>query len=178
MIRNIPHFQEENRINQLGLMPAETYGICLDYVVITCVDIVFLYHDRLLVGKRNTYPRKGWWIIGGRMHAGESPLNAVSRKANQEANIRADPSRFIFINAYSTCFSTRQQEPRQHGLHSVNLTYTLKLTNDEADSLRLTSSEYDEWTWIDLDALRQRLELDNELDQALLAIAQDAVSSV
>ncbi|MGB3495684.1 MAG: NUDIX domain-containing protein, partial [Elainellaceae cyanobacterium] len=173
MTRVVPHFQEANRMNQNGLLPLETYGQCLDYVVITCVDIVFFHRDQLLIGKRKTYPKRGWWIIGGRMYAGESPLEAVARKADQEANVQVDQSRFLFVNAYSTCFATRQQEPQHHGLHSVNLTYTLTLTDQEAEQLRLTSSEYDEWAWVSLEDLRHRLDLADSLDQALWAIAYD-----
>lgn len=178
MTNIVPHFQEENRVNQSGLMSLEAYSTCLDYVVITCVDIVFFHRDQILVGKRKTYPKKGWWIIGGRMYAGESPLDAVSRKASQEASLQIDDSRFFFLNAYSTCFATRQQEPRHHGLHSVNLTYALELTEEEAHRLTLVSSEYDEWAWVGLEELRQRLNLDDAMDQALLAIAQDAFSTL
>lgn len=169
----VPHFEESGRINKDGLLPTEIYKLALDYLVITCVDIVFLYQNQILLGKRNQYPRKGWWVIGGRMFAGENPKVSVQRKAQQEAGLILNAERFEYINAYSTCFSLRSQEPQNNGLHSVNLTYKTKLTLSEKNQLRLVYSEYDQWQWIELNAVSKLLNSNDELDQALLRIVQD-----
>ncbi|NET06335.1 MAG: NUDIX domain-containing protein [Symploca sp. SIO2B6] len=169
----VPHFEESGRMNKDGLLPAEIYRLALDYLVITCVDIVFLYQNQILLGKRNQYPRKGWWVIGGRMFAGESPKFSVQRKARQEAGLNLDAERFEYINAYSTCFSLRSQEPQEHGLHSVNLTYKTKLTQTEKNKLQLVHSEYEQWQWFELNAVSKLLDSNNELDRALLRIVQD-----
>lgn len=159
-------------------MPLEAYAIALDYIVFTCVDIAFTYQKQILLAKRNRYPRKSWWIVGGRMMAGESPLEAVCRKAWEEAGLKElSPERFRFIGAYSTCFALRDQEPVQHGSHTVNLTYQIELTEVEKTQLVLTQAEYDaEWHWVAWDSVEGLLK-DNALDQCLLNIVQNLSST-
>ena len=148
--------------------------MALDHLVITCVDIVVLHSNQVLLARRNTYPRKSWWVIGGRMVAGENPLQTAQRKALEEARLSLTAERFRYLAAYSTCFARRQQPPVQHGSHSVNLTYCVQLTGDEKQQIRLKQEEYEaDWTWIKLDVVSQLLDSDAAIDRALLAIIQD-----
>ena len=172
------HFAETGRRNPTtpaDRMPEPAYAIALDHLVFTCVDIVFCHQGSILLARRNRYPRKTWWIIGGRMVAGESPLEAVQRKAQEEAglaNLVGD--RFWFLGVYSTSFACREQTPRNHGSHSVNLTYAIELTEPERTNLRLISSEYDpDYQWIKLDQVMSWVNPNDSLDQALLAIVHD-----
>ncbi|MDB9314128.1 hypothetical protein PN462_13535 [Spirulina sp. CS-785/01] len=81
-----------------------------------------------------------------------------------------------FVNVYSTCFATRTQPPRDHGLHSVNLVYGVSLTDAERKQVVLTASEYEDWGWFSLEALWDKLDLSYSLDVALLTMAQEAFS--
>lgn len=157
------------------LMPEVAYSSALDYIVFTCVDIAFLYGDRLLLAKRNHYPRKSWWIIGGRMVAGETPIQTAQRKASEEAQLHhLAAERFQYIGVYSTSFAFREQAPMHHGSHSVNLTYQVTLSESETQLLQLTSSEYDSnYQWIRLEQISELADPHSPLDQALLQIAQD-----
>lgn len=177
------HFAETGRRNPTtpaDRMPEPAYAIALDYLVFTCVDIVFCHQGSILLARRNRYPRKTWWIIGGRMVAGESPLEAVQRKAQEEAglaNLVGD--RFRFLGVYSTSFACREQAPRNHGSHSVNLTYAIELTDAEKANLQLISSEYDpDYQWVALDQVMHWINPNDSLDQALLAIVHDLKSCV
>ena len=176
---HVPHFEESGRINRDVTdssnfwMPIDTYSMVLDTVVLTCVDIVFVHHTMILLGQRNRYPMKGWWIIGGRMFAGESPDGAVQRKAKEEAGLEIERSRIQFFGLYSTCFATRHQPPVDHGLHSVNLAHLIEITDDEKDQIRLTSAEYDAWTWISQDEVTAFLNLDRIFDRALNQMLND-----
>jgi ADP-ribose pyrophosphatase YjhB (NUDIX family) len=178
----VPHFQESGRINPVSIqdrMPAPAFGIALDHLVITCVDLVFVNRDRLLLARRNQYPRKSWWIIGGRMVAGESPIQTAQRKACQEAHLaHLAPDRFRYLGAFSTCFARRTQAPQHHGLHSVNLTYQLSLTDAEIAQIQLIPTEYEAaYKWVNLDEMETFLAAETSgtrdaMDQVLLAIGQ------
>ena len=176
---HVPHFEEPGRINRditvssNFWMPTDTYAMVLDTVVLTCVDILFVHQGRILLGKRNRYPKKGWWIIGGRMFAGEAPDGAVQRKAKEEAGLAIERSRIQFFGLYSTCFATRHQPPIDRGLHSVNMAHLIEITDEEKYQIRLTSTEYDEWTWISQSGIATLLNLDKEFDRALNQMLND-----
>ena len=114
------------------------YGRALDTVVIACVDGVLWHGNQVLLGWRNQDPRRGWWIVGGRMQVGESPVQAAQRKLRDEANLDLEGDRIQFVGVYSTQFATRRQPPTYHGLHSINLVHAVRLT--DAESAQLTYS--------------------------------------
>lgn len=176
---HVCHFEEPGRINRDVTvrsnfwMPTDTYSMVLDTIVLTCVDIFFVHQGRTLLGKRNRYPKKGWWIIGGRMFAGESPDGAVQRKAKEEAGLEIGRSRIQFFGLYSTCFATRHQPPVDHGLHSVNLAHLVEISDEENDQIQLTNTEYDEWTWVSQSEMTAFLKLDQVFDGALHQMLAD-----
>ena len=171
--KSIPHFQEKNRLNPYtpdDRMPIETYSEALDYLVIGCVDLVFTCQSQVLLAQRDRPPRASWWLIGGRMTAGERPEQAAIRKAAEEASLEISPDRLQWIGVYSTCFATRFQAPQQHGLHSLNLTYRVELDTAEKNAIVLDRSEYCAWEWIELERVSDRLEADDGMDEALLHV--------
>lgn len=177
-IYKVQHFAETGRINPktaADRMPDADYGVALDYLVFTCVDLIFFRQNQILLARRNRYPRKTWWIVGGRMVAGESPIEAAQRKAAEEAGLESLVSdRFQLIGVYSTSFAFREQEPMHHGSHSVNLTYFVELSEVEKQSLTLISTEYEAgYRWVDLEQVINLVNPDDSLDQALLAIVHD-----
>lgn len=182
-IYNVLHFAETGRINPKtpsDRMPEAEYATALDYLVFTCVDLIFYCQDHILLARRNRYPRKSWWIVGGRMVAGESPLATAQRKAAEEAGLEELVSdRFQFIGVYSTSFAFREQAPTHHGSHSVNLTYLVELTDLEKQHLTLISSEYEAgYQWVELDHVIDLINPDDSLDQALLAIVHDVKARI
>ncbi|MBL1175091.1 MAG: NUDIX hydrolase [Pantanalinema sp. GBBB05] len=144
-------------------------------MVITCVDLAFVREGQLLLAQRTRYPRSSWWLIGGRMVAGESPIAAAQRKAAEEAQlVGLGAERFQFLGVYSTCFAMREQEPRQHGSHTVNLTYRVQLTAVEQAQVQLSQAEYNShYRWLALSAVEQILDLSNPIDHALQTIVHD-----
>jgi ADP-ribose pyrophosphatase YjhB (NUDIX family) len=161
-------------------MPEQEYAAALDYLVFTCVDLVFLYQRQILLARRNHYPRKAWWIVGGRMVAGESPLETAQRKAAEEAGLDTlNGDRFQFVGVYSTSFAFREQAPSHHGSHSVNLTYLVELTEAEQQHLQLIATEYEaDYCWVTLDQVMTLVDPDDSLDQALLAIVHDVKTRI
>lgn len=167
----IPHYRESERTYQVNVdarLPKEVFSQALDHIVIACVDLVFTYQQQVLLAKRRTYPQKSWWVIGGRMIAGESPLAAAQRKAEQEAALILTDDRCQYIGTYSTCFAQRQQAPQERGLHSLNITYQVRLTAPEKAALQLDTEEYDCWQWCTYPDVLRLVNPTKALNQALL----------
>lgn len=169
----LPHFQDPDRLNPVSSgdrLPAEIYSQALDHLVIACVDIVLTYQTEIFLAKRNHPPRPSWWILGGRMVAGEAPLIAASRKIREEAALNISGDRLQFIGVYSTCFTHRQQPPQQNGLHSLNITYQVELTAVEKAQLKLLTTEYERGEWMDGDRIYSLLNDQIVMDKALLQV--------
>ncbi|WP_010469922.1 NUDIX domain-containing protein [Acaryochloris sp. CCMEE 5410] len=176
----VPHYHEPERTYQADLdarLPTEVFSQALDHLVITCVDLVFTHQCQVLLAKRCTYPQKSWWVIGGRMIAGESPLQAAQRKAKEEAGLAIATDRFQFVGVYSTCFAHRQQAPQDRGLHSLNLTYLVALTDSERPLLCLDPKEYQEWQWYSHREATLQLKASQVMDQLLLSLL-DRINSM
>jgi 8-oxo-dGTP pyrophosphatase MutT (NUDIX family) len=174
------HFQEQGRFNPAApgdRLPASVYGTALDHLVIACTDLVFTYKNRVLLAQRDRPPRASWWIIGGRMAAGEAPIAAALRKASEEAQLHLSDDRLRYIGVYSTCFATRHQPPQQNGLHSLNVTYHIELTETEQAAIVLDSEEYSDWRWVENGEIASMLASDeaknDAMDQALLQVIRD-----
>jgi ADP-ribose pyrophosphatase YjhB (NUDIX family) len=175
---DVLHFEEKGRTNpgrSGDQMPETEYATALDFLVFTCVDIAFTCKKQVLLEKRNQYPRKSWWIPGGRMITGESPLETAQRKALEEVQLTdLLPKRFKFIGVYSTCFAFRAQKPFENGAHTVNLTYQAELTDAEKSRLITNPKKPDsEWKWVGFNAIGQLLEPNNPIDQCLINIVQN-----
>ncbi len=163
-----------NPVSPDDRMPEAVYSMALDFLVFACVDIAFIHQQQMLLAKRNTEPRSSWWIVGGRMVAGEAPKATAMRKAHQEAQLaNLDADRFRCIGVYSTCFAVRRQAPKHHGSHSLNVTYQIELTSAEKEQLRLRSDEYDTWQWMKRNEVEGLLNPHDELDRALLTTVRD-----
>jgi ADP-ribose pyrophosphatase YjhB (NUDIX family) len=176
---HVPHFEEPGRINRDRRVPEnfwmspDTYAQVLDTVVITCVDVLFVHGHQVLLGKRNRHPCYGWWVIGGRMLAGESPLVAVQRKVKEETRLEIGRSRIQFFGVYSTAFATRHQSPIDNGLHSVNLAHFITISDEEKRQISLTRAEYDAWVWVTQQTLSTLLTGDRPIDSILHQIITD-----
>ncbi|MGD1939000.1 MAG: NUDIX domain-containing protein [Cyanophyceae cyanobacterium] len=165
---NVPHFSEGSPQFSRVFLESTVYGQSLDALVIACVDVVLIWGDHVLLGQRKQPPRDDWWVIGGRMVHGESPLKAAQRKLQEEAGLTdIKESRLEFIGVLSTRFSERSQPPQHHGLHSINLTYRLKLTDAEGQGIQLDSAEYGRCQWFTLPEISHHLQNSLEMDRAL-----------
>lgn len=172
----LPHFQDDDRFNPVSSgdrLPTQTYSQALDHLVIACVDIVLTYQTEIFLAKRKYPPRSSWWILGGRMVAGEAPLVAASRKVWEEAALNVEGDRFQFVGVYSTCFAHRQQFPQTNGLHSLNITYQVELTSTQKAQLQLSTSEYEGGEWMTGDRIYALLNDQIVMDKALLQIIDD-----
>jgi len=73
---------------------------------IVSVEAMIVTDDGLLLLKRNNKPVKGeWWFPGGRIHKGESLLDALRREVKEETNLEI--SNCKLINVYSRVLPER-----------------------------------------------------------------------
>ena len=142
----------------------EIYGQILDSIAVACADTILTCDNKVLLAKRNLEPRSDhWWYTGGRMIAGENPVEAAKRRLFEEAKLDiADISRFKFFNVYSAYYPIRHQAPRENGAHTINITYTVEITPEEKEKFDLTKSEYASSEWIEINKVMEFLEKEGE----------------
>lgn len=171
------HFREPERIdpiNATDTLSEEIYGVALDHLVIACVDVALICQNQVLLVQRNRHPRPSWWIVGGRMIAGEDPKQTAIRKTAQELGLyELDADRLHYVSSYSTCFAFRHQAPQHHGSHTLNITYSLALTADEREKIVIHPDEHQTWRWMQLDEVIGLLDTNQVMDRALLSVMQD-----
>lgn len=126
-----------NRKQSSTYVSPALYKKILDSVPVPCVDAVIVNGEKFLLGKRANQPAKGkWWLIGGRIHKGETLVRAVKRKAREETGrtIRS----VKFLDNTETIF--RNSHFRGVTSHTVNSIFvvrvsTTKFKNDEQHSV-------------------------------------------
>lgn len=177
MSPELPHFVEPDRLNPVAphdRMPEEVYRAALDHLVIACVDVVLTHQGQVFLLKRDRYPHPSWWVLGGRMVAGESPQAAALRKLKQDVHLEGvEATRLHKVGVYSTCFAKRHQAPQENGSHTLNITYQLELTAEELEKLVWNPAEYRNGQWVDRNQVApifDRLEI---MERALLRVLQD-----
>ncbi len=128
-------------------LPDEVYAQTIRSFVIVCVDVVITSrqsgHSALWLAKRKVKPWSGWWLIGGRMYAGEDPIPAVQSVFKRETSLEINPGRFSLVQVSSFLWKDRQQEPQDAGSHNLSLTFMLDLIPSELSAVQLDTDEYD-----------------------------------
>jgi colanic acid biosynthesis protein WcaH len=72
-------------------IPDRLYQTVVQMMPIPCVDLVIRDEatEILLVRRRNQPARDEWWFPGGRVHFGETRVDAAQRKLAEECGLRA-----------------------------------------------------------------------------------------
>lgn len=121
----------------------EEYSKAISALVFVCSDTLPICNGRIFLAKRRAKPLSGcWWVIGGRMLFGETSQQAAARCFNRETKLDLSLSRFKKFGAYMIMWSTRAQEPKNVGTHSVILEHVVELSESELQSIQLDEKEY------------------------------------
>lgn len=148
-----PHYITGNYVPSCTFLDDEKYGICLDNIVKACCDILLLdEQNRVLIGKRNTFPQKAWWYgCGGRMKPGESPIDSMKRLLKRELRIDLTlEAKLDFVGAYSYVWGMRHEPPQNHGAADISIVHSLSLPSDsglQSDHL------FDDHKWVSTDEI-------------------------
>jgi ADP-ribose pyrophosphatase YjhB (NUDIX family) len=152
----IAHYDTDNYEPNETFLDDGMYGKALDTFVKACVDAVIIQQREdgmdweMLLGKRNIEPYKNWWTFGGRMRAGETPLDSLFRNLNRDLKIRESNIRSVdFLTLGSFSWGTREQEPKNNGTCDIILFHMIQLTSQwSITDFTYTPMEYDEIQWV------------------------------
>lgn len=126
-------------------LPDEEYSRALSTFVFACADTIVISDERpkkLVLAKRKNEPMAGhWWTFGGRMQFGEAFTEAAARIFKKETRI-IWPSRWKIVGTYNFMCSTRTQEPKDAGSHSIVILHAILLQPGIIDLMRLDPKEY------------------------------------
>lgn len=158
---------EKDFVPQDRFLIDEEFAAACDALVKTCADILVLSpdHKRVLLGKRDQYPMKGWWEIGGKMDPGETPKESCSRNIKRELRLDIDPTRFHFIGTSNNAWVRRQQPPQENGVHDFIVIHFLRLEPAEVSVIDHNlffyqyHEEYDHLEWFDIETLPEKKEM-------------------
>ena len=164
-LAGIPHFVTGEYTPHHSFLPDDEYGRCLDNVVKACTDLIVYRTDtdgdgvRVLIGKRVVQPQPDWWYgCGGRMKAGETIFESAARTMKREMGLALDAAslqpvrgggRFRVVGSYHYTWQFRQQAPGDHGTADVSTVVAIELTAAEIEGLKMNTTEYSDWAWVE-----------------------------
>ena len=104
--------------NSNNHLPEKFYQDVLSSIPVPCVDAIIIYKNKFLLGKRINEPAKGkWWLIGGRIHKGETMKKAVKRKVQEETKLKIKTVEFLTND--ETIFKTSHLGVSSHTINSI-----------------------------------------------------------
>ena len=110
-------------------------------VPIVSVDLLVRHNGKLVLGKRRYEPAKGYWFVpGGRVHKGETRIQAVHRIADEELGLSVEV--IESIGAYEHLYTTAEVKGVD-GKHYLANGYVVDsvdgglISDDQHDEIRL-----------------------------------------
>ena len=120
-----------------------------------CADI--LVQDdatgEVLLVRRTGHPQPDWWFLGGRMRAGESPLDAARRNLAREAGLDIAPGRLAPLCVVSMLWERRRQPPARNGTADVSVVFVTRATAAQRAAVVLDPNEHSAVAWVAPEAL-------------------------
>jgi len=106
----------------MSFLPEDLYKKVVTSVPLPCVDLVVVYSERFLLGKRRISPEMGrWWPPGGRVLIGEKLFEAVERKLSDDLGINNGYNKPKFLMVGETIFPNKKGGYERHTVNSVYL---------------------------------------------------------
>lgn len=127
----------------------DEYGHVLDHVVVTCVDVLIINENKLLLGKRVNKPNQDWWFFGGRMWIGENFSDTALRGVERETKLLINKKRFKKLGSYNLLWPERNEKPQTKGCHHVLVAMYVEINKDEAEQIIL-QDDHEDHLWLDL----------------------------
>lgn len=152
-------------------MDDSTYAKALDAIVLTCVDIALIKQGKVLLGKRTRHPQPDWWVVGGRMRAGETFTASAQRLLKKELGLEITAARLSPLTVFSTGWRQRAFEPVNNGTHTVSVLMTAEISNEEVAKL-VFNDEYSDNRWMSPDDIIKDQTLHPALRQVALALKE------
>lgn len=118
-----------------------TYKTIHRLMPIPCVDIVVVWKNRFLLGRRTNQPAKGlWWLPGGRIIKNETIKRAAQRKLREETGLAANDIAYLCTD--ETIF---KKGPFGWPTHSINIVFLAKPASIKR--LQKHDGQHSEFEW-------------------------------
>lgn len=151
---HMPHYVTGTYTRNKTFLDDSEYARALDCFVKGCADLFLTDTEgRVCLGKRKVHPQPDWWVLGGRMKAGDTIQEAAGRNAKRETGIDIEPSRWSFVCAQTMLWQFRKQAPEGNGTADIAVIMTAELTDEEVGAMNMCSAEYHEFGWFEPEAL-------------------------
>ena len=126
-----------------GIIGKKLYKDIVSVMPITCVDLILIYVNKFLLGKRTNKPLKNKWCFsGGRILKGESPIKAVYRKLKEETGLnKKDVESVSFLTVKDVFYSESEFDS---STHNINLIYKIRIKSP--DNLK-SDSQHSNLKW-------------------------------
>ena len=145
---HLPHFVTGTYTRNKTFLDDDEYGRALDCFVKGCADILLTDEKgMMLMGKRKVHPQPDWWVLGGRMKAGDTPEEAAGRNCKRETGVDIPPERWSFVCCHTMLWQFRKQAPEGNGTADFGVIMTAVVTEEERAKMTMCSEEYEEFGW-------------------------------
>ena len=114
---------------------------------LVAIDLVVRSPDgRVLVGRRNNEPAKGWYFVpGGRITKNETLAAAFKRISLAELGVEKRIEEARFLGVYEHIYATNNQERAGFGTHYIVLAHELI---SPIQDLPLPMDQHGEFAWL------------------------------
>lgn len=149
----LAHFETGSYVRNSTYLSDGDYGRALDCLVKGCADVLLQDSTtgQVLIVKRIVQPQPDWWFVGGRIKAGETPVEAIIRNIKRETGLHLDASKIRYLCSSSFLWDQRQQAPNNNGTADVAICFTADVGPQERACIRLDMREYSESCWVEVD---------------------------
>lgn len=127
------------------MIPDHLYREIISVIPIVCVDVVIRNEaGKVLLLRRKNEPLKDqWWVVGGRIHAGEPARQACVRKTFEESGLAIEE--LEFLGFYEDVFDKNSFDEAKP-YHTLSLVFETRVTKKQAIHL---DAQHTEWAWFD-----------------------------
>lgn len=130
------------------LIPMEQFKTVVEYTPLISIDLITMFEDKVLLGKRVNKPAKGFYFTtGGIVRKNESFLNAQKRIAKEELGIKLTQET-KFIGVFEHFYDDSIFD--DISTHYVNHGYLLEL---DSEPKNIPKDQHSEYKWFSIDEL-------------------------
>lgn len=103
-------------------LPIIFYQQVIQAVPISCVDIILRTEFGYILVERLEEPLMGsMWVVGGRVHIGETLIDAAIRKLSEEVSLHIKADQLHFVGVYEDVFD--RSSFGRHVYHTISTVY-------------------------------------------------------
>lgn len=149
----IREYIEPNKLKR-AFLSDEVYAQAIESFVIVCADVLMVdsLKKTIYLVKRRVEPMPGWWVIGGRVNAGEDFREAACRHFGVDTDgEEIFPEDLTFVAMHRYQWERRKQRPQNIGCDALAFVYLLEISTKPElawnlckNPQSLNSDEYDE----------------------------------